>query len=270
MIPGRHLTLLCTLGALAGGCEPAPSRHASVVFATTTSVEDTGLLEALGAAMRADLPEWRVRAVAVGTGQALALARRGDADVVLVHDPAAESTFIAAGHGQRWRTIMRNDFVVVGPSADPAGVRAAADTRAALARIARSRSLFLSRGDSSGTHRREVDLWRLAGIEPEGDWYIEAGVGQGDLLRMASERGGYAIVDRGTFRYHEARLALEVLHADDPPLDNPYSVIVAARATNPAGARAVADWLSGERAGAVIDGFGRAEFGVPLFEVVSN
>ena len=250
-------------------CDRSVARADDVILATTTSVEDTGLLEALAVGLREDLPEYRVRMIAVGTGQALEIARRGDADLVLVHDPEAESTFIAQGHGDRRRTIMRNDFVVVGPEADPASVRSSADTRDAFTRIAATRSLFLSRGDSSGTHRREIALWRNAGLEHEGDWYREAGLGQGDLLRMASERAGYALTDRGTFRFHEARLELAVLHADDPPLDNPYSVIVATRAGNPDGGRAVADWLAGARARAIIDGHGRAQFGAPLFEVVA-
>ena len=251
-------------------CDGQTARAETIVMTTTTSVEDTGLLDALGAGLRADLPAIEVRMVAVGTGQALEIARRGDADLVLVHDPDAESTFIAQGYGDRRRTIMRNDFVVVGPAADPAGIRATSDTRAALARIAETRSLFLSRGDSSGTHRREIALWRQAGIVPAGDWYREAGVGQGDLLRMASERAAYALVDRGTFRFHEAALRLAILHADDPPLDNPYSVIVVTGARNPTGAHAVADWLSGERARAIIAAHGVAEFGAPLFDVVAN
>ena len=239
-----------------------------MVLASTTSVEDTGLLDALSTGMRADLPAHRVRVVAVGSGQALALARRGDADLVLVHDPDAESTFVAQGDGDARRTIMRNDFILVGPPADPADVRTAGSTPEALRRIARTQSLFLSRGDSSGTHRREVALWRLAGVVPDGDWYAEAGVGQGDLVHMASERAGYALVDRGTFRFHETRVELEILHADDPPLENPYSVIVATRAPNPAGARAVAAWLTGPRARAIIAGHGTEEFGAPLFTPV--
>ena len=268
----RRLVLFCAGLPAAlplASCRAETVRVQSVVMATTTSVEDTGLLDALNAGMRADLPDIRVRMVAVGTGQALEIARRGDADLVLVHDPEAESTFVAQGHGDRRRTIMRNDFVVVGPAADPAGVRGTSDTRVALSRIAETRSLFLSRGDSSGTHRREVALWRQAGVDPAGDWYREAGVGQGDLLRMASEREAYALVDRGTFRFHEATLDLAVLHADDPPLDNPYSVMVATRAANPPGAHAVAEWLAGPRAREIIAAHGVARFGAPLFDVVA-
>jgi len=261
-------SLVLALAAAHAACGDAPARVESVLLATTTSVEDTGLLDALAAGLASDLPRWRVRVIAVGTGEALELARRGDADVVLVHDPAAEQAFIAAGHGDRRRTIMRNDFVVVGPPDDPAGIREASDTPDAFARIARTGSLFLSRGDSSGTHRREVSLWREAGLAPAGQWYLEAGLGQGDLLRMASERGAYALVDRGTFRYHAPRLALSVLHADQPPLDNPYSVIVARRAADPEGAHAVADWLAGARARAIIAGYGRETFGTPLFEAL--
>ncbi len=259
---------LLALVVLVAACEDAPARAESVVMATTTSVEDTGLLDALAEGLRADLPRWRVRMIAVGTGEALELARRGDADVVLVHDPAAESVFVAQGHGDRRRTIMRNDFVVVGPPSDPAGVSGAAETSDAFERIAHARALFVSRGDSSGTHRREVALWRGTGITPAAEWYLEVGLGQGDLLRMASERRAYALTDRGTFRYHEPRLQLAVLHADQPPLDNPYSVIVASRSADTTGASEVADWLAGERARAIIDAYGREQYGSPLFEVV--
>ncbi len=260
--------LLLALTGLVAACEDAPARAESVVMATTTSVEDTGLLDALAEGLHADLPRWRVRMIAVGTGEALELARRGDADLVLVHDPAAESVFVAQGHGDRRRTIMRNDFIVVGPPSDPARVSEAAATRDAFARIAHTRALFLSRGDSSGTHRREVALWREAGIPPEGEWYLEAGLGQGDLLRMASERRAYALTDRGTFRYHEPRLQLAVLHADQPPLDNPYSVIVASRAASHVAAIEIADWLAGDRARGIVDAHGRERYGSPLFEVM--
>lgn len=243
----------------------APGSEA-ILLATTTSVEDTGLLDVLTAAWLDSNPRQPLRVVAVGTGHALELARRGDADLVLVHDPAAESAFIAAGHGDRRRTIMRNDFVIVGPPDDPASVRAASDALEALRRIARARRLFLSRGDSSGTHRKERALWRMAGIEPAGDWYREAGVGQGDLLRMASERAAYLLVDRGTYRFLEPQLTLEILFPEGPVLDNPYSVIVATRAANPEGAHRLADWLDGEEARALIGDYGRARFGDPLFD----
>lgn len=237
-----------------------------VLLATTTSVEDTGLLDVLTAAWQEENPQVRLRVVAVGTGHALELARRGDADLVLVHDPAAETAFIAAGHGDRRRSIMRNDFVIAGPPDDPAGVRGAADALDALRRIARTGRTFLSRGDSSGTHRKERALWRMAGIEPAGPWYREAGVGQGDLLRMASERAAYLLVDRGTFRFLEAQLALEILFPEGVVLDNPYSVIVATRAANPEGAHRLAEWLAGEEARALIGDYGRARFGGPLFD----
>ena len=258
------------LGAALLACAEPDGGGGDVLVATTTSVEDTGLLEAFAGALSDQLPEYRVRFVAVGSGQALELARRGDADVVVVHDPAAEERFVAQGHGDRRRTIMRNDFIVVGPRSDPAGVRDAATTAEAFRRIAQARVAFLSRGDSSGTHRKEVALWRDAGIEPAGGWYREAGVGQGDLLRMASERAAYALVDRGTYRYHEDMLDLAVLHADQPPLDNPYSVVLATRAANRDGARAVADWLSGPAARALIEAHGVARFGTPLFEVTDQ
>lgn len=257
--------LSATLAACAGDDD---ARRNDVLVATTTSVEDAGLLEALAPVLHDELPHYRVRFVAVGSGQALELARRGDADVVLVHDPAAEERFVGEGHGDRRRTIMRNDFVVVGPPADPARVRDAETTADAFRRIAQAGVVFLSRGDSSGTHRKELSLWRDARLTPGRQWYREAGVGQGDLLRMASERAAYALTDRGTYRFHEGMLELDVLHADQPPLDNPYSVIAATNARDLEAARIVADWLAGRRAREVIQTHGTARFGSPLFDVV--
>lgn len=257
--------LAAVLVACAGGGD---ARREDVLVATTTSVEDAGLLEVFSPVLADELPRYRVRFVAVGSGQALELARRGDADLVLVHDPEAEARFIAEGHGDRRRTIMRNDFVVLGPPSDPARVIDATTTAEAFRRIAQSGVTFLSRGDSSGTHRKEIALWRDAGIDPHGDWYREAGVGQGDLLRMASERAAYTLSDRSTYRFQEAMLALAVLHEDQPPLENPYSVIVATRAQNAQGARVVADWLAGESARVLIRNHGTERFGAPLFDAI--
>lgn len=261
-----HRPLIVLWVLLLAACAERTSRVDGTTVATTTSVEDTGLLDVLTGAWLEQHPTRRLRVVAVGSGHALELARRGDADVVLVHDPAAESAFVAAGHGDRRRTIMRNDFVIAGPPADPAAVGAARDPLEAFRRIAQARQTFLSRGDSSGTHRKERALWLAAGIEPAGEWYREAGVGQADLLRMASERGAYALVDRGTFRFLQRQLALEILHSDGAVLDNPYSVIVASRAVDPEGALRLADWLAGDRARALIDAHGRDRFGSPLFQ----
>jgi len=255
-----------TLALSAGFTASCSSEPSDVVVATTTSVEDTGLLDALTAGMRRDLADVNVRFTGVGSGQALALARRGDADVVIVHDPEAETAFVAQGHGDRRRTIMRNDFVVIGPPNDPAGVRSASDALDVMRRL--HGHAFLSRGDSSGTHRRELALWRDAGMSPGGAWYREAGIGQADLIRMASEREAYALVDRGSFRALEQSVASVILYQNPTALENPYSVIVATRAKNARGANAVAEWLAGARARAIIDAFGRDRFGEPLFEVV--
>lgn len=261
---GAAALLACALACGPKGDDEDPA-YRQVLLASTTSVDDTGLLDTLAVAFRADHPDVHLRVIAVGSGHALELGRRGDADVLLVHDPAAESAFVAAGHAPARRTIMHNDFVIVGPPADPARVRAARATDDALRRIADARAPFVSRGDSSGTHRRELALWQNAGVRPHGDWYLEAGIGQGDMLRMASERGAYAAVDRGTYRFLRSHLELEIVHEDGVAMANPYSVLVPVRGPNAAGARVLADWLTGPRAAGVIAAYGATRFGSPLF-----
>lgn len=204
-------------------------------LATTTSTENTGLLADL-------LPHFErrfgvaVEVIAVGSGQALKIAENGDADVVLAHAPALEEAFVAAGHGVNRRAVMYNDFVIVGPPGDPAGLRGSGSAVAALQRLAARQAPFLSRGDESGTHQKEKGLWAAAGIEPSGAWYRSAGVGMGQLLQMADEHRAYALTDRGTYLSRRQRGELVILVENDPPLFNPYSLI----ATNPARHRTVA------------------------------
>lgn len=285
---GRAVAFSVLLAALLVACGDSSPRQESaggeptgrVVLGSTTSVDDAGLLDVLVPAFEGSHPGLELHVLAVGSGQALTLGRRGDVDVVLVHAPAAESAFVAAGHGVRRVTIMRNDFVLAGPPSDPAGIRGL-NTIPALQRLARAGSsdgrnaiLFLSRGDSSGTHAREVSLWRAADVTPEGSWYREAGLGMGDLLRMASLQGAYTVTDRATYRFMSREsegvpaLELDVLVAADPPLNNPYSAIRVSRAPNPAGARALVEWLAGPEARALIDAHGRDRFGAPLFQPI--
>ncbi|HSH46510.1 MAG TPA: substrate-binding domain-containing protein, partial [Longimicrobiales bacterium] len=191
--------------------------------------------------------------------------RRGDADVLLVHAPAAESTFVAQGHGERRADVMYNDFVLVGPPADPAGLRNAEDAIGAMRRIATAALPFVSRGDDSGTHQKERALWREAGVEPGGDWYVEAGLGMGDVLRVASERTGHTLTDRATYLFLRDRLDLDVLLEGDPRLFNQYGVIPVVGARNANGARAFTRWITSTEAQSLIGQYGAERFGQPLF-----
>jgi len=221
--PVRLLPCLAALLALASGCSTQPER--SITLATTTSVQDSGLLEELVPKFRAKTGI-EVRVVAVGTGQALEIGRRGDADVLLVHDPAAEERFMAEGYGKSREAIMQNDFVLVGPAADSAGVKGLASATAAFSRIARHNAPFVSRGDRSGTHQKEEEVWKRAGVEPRGDWYVKSGQGMGAVLRMADQKNAYTLTDRATYLAHRKDLELVVLVEGDPDLVNSYTVIV--------------------------------------------
>ncbi len=199
-------------------------------LATTTSTEFTGLLDWLHPHFE-KRHNVRIHTIAVGTGKALRLGRNGDVDVVLVHAPAAELKFVNAGYGVNRRGVMYNDFVIVGPGSDPAGV-SKAKSAAALSRIREKKSLWVSRGDDSGTHKKEKNLWRSAGIKPEGKWYRSLGQGMGATLRVADEVGAYTLTDRGSFLFFDARgkVQLKVLVEGGKELLNPYGVI----AVNPA------------------------------------
>lgn len=234
---------LCGGWIAAAGAEPVRLR-----LATTTSTQDSGLLDVLH-------PEFEratgiaVDVIAVGTGKALALARNGDVDIVLAHDPAAEAQFVADGAGIERAPVMTNDFVIVGPAADPANVHDATGAADALARIARTRSAFVSRGDQSGTHVKELALFAAAGVAPRGTWYLAAGQGMGPVLQIADEKPAYTLVDRGTWLARRRSLSLTLLFERDASLLNPYHVIVVNPARHPhvhvEAARAYAAFLTG-------------------------
>jgi tungstate transport system substrate-binding protein len=239
----HQLTLLgCSLAlALLPRCS-GEKEERPVVLATTTSTHDTGLLEEL-------VPEFErasglaVKTVAVGTGKALELARRGEADVLLVHAPSRELEFVASGHGRNRRPVMHNDFVIVGPPADPAGIEGGRDAAAALRAIAAARAPWITRGDGSGTHTKELELWRAAGVEGAGDWVSETGQGMGASLRIASQRRAYALADRGTFVATKG-LELALMVQGDERLHNPYHVIeVVGEHVNAAGGARLADFF---------------------------
>jgi tungstate transport system substrate-binding protein len=263
----RRLLLTITTLLLAAGCAAGPSADRTLVLATTTSTQDSGLLDALLPAFTRDTG-WQVKTLAVGSGQALELGRRGEADVLLVHSPAAEEKFVAEGKAGPRRLVMHNDFVLVGPPDDPAGIRGATST-AAVARVAAAQSVFVSRGDESGTHAKEKDLWSTAQVQPGGSWYQSTGQGMGATLRVASEKAGYTLSDRATYLAQRGSLALEVLGEGDARLLNVYHVIEltprAGDRVQPEGAQAFAEWIVSAPAQAEIGRFGQAEFGQPLF-----
>ena len=264
----KHFYVLLML-VISIGCAPRSHTDAkSITLATTTSTHDSGLLDAL-------LPLFtkqtgiEVKVVAVGTGQALAMGRRGDADVLLTHAPPAEQEFMDAGHGSQRRPVMHNDFVIVGPVPDPAKIASERRVADALKKISAQQSPFVSRGDDSGTHIKERAIWQTADIEPAGNWYIEAGVGMAHALRLANERQAYTLSDRSTFLAHRDQLDLAILCEHDPPLNNLYSVILVNPARHPGIAHTAAlefaDFLASSAARDVIRTFGQQKYGQPLF-----
>ena len=252
----------------AGAAEPATK---ALLLATTTSTQDSGLLDVLVPAFEKDTGYF-VKTLSVGSGQAIAMARRGEADVLLVHSPADEKKLVDDGFGVNRRVVMHNDFVVVGPVTDPAGIRGAKTTAEAFKKIAASGALFLSRGDSSGTHAKEKGLWKSAAVNPEGQrWYQQTGLGMGDTLNVASEKGGYALTDRATYLSlrRSRAIAVEILVEKEPLLLNVYHVIEVNPAkwpkVNAAGARAFADFVVSRKAQELIERFGVDKVGAPLF-----
>lgn len=250
----RLRRLMLTLAALA--LAPVAQAEESILVASTTSTEQSGLFGHL-------LPRFeqatgiQVKVIALGTGQALDTARRGDADVVLVHDRPAEDRFVAEGFGVERRDLMYNDFVLVGPKADPANIQAAKDTADAFKRIGTGSAPFVSRGDKSGTHAAELRFWKAAGLDPKA-WpgYKESGSGMGPTLNMAASLGAYTLADRGTWLSFKNRQDLDLLYAGDPALFNPYGVMLVNPARHPAvkrdaGMRFI-DWITGPAGQAAI------------------
>ncbi|GAB6164919.1 substrate-binding domain-containing protein [Thermostilla marina] len=254
--------------ALLTGCRDRAAQDCSLTLATTTSTRDSGLLDIL-------LPRFEsetgitVKMIAVGSGQAIEMGRRGDADVLLTHAPQAEKQFMDEGHGCLRYPVMYNDFVLVGPASNPAGVEHEKPITEALRRIAETQSRFVSRGDESGTHMKERSLWQEAGLAPEGDWYIEVGAGMAQTLRVASEKRAYTLSDRGTFLAQREGLQLAILVEGDESLRNPYSVIVVDARKHPGvheqAARRFAEFLTSPQTQRIIAEFGIDRFGQPLF-----
>ncbi|GAA2211718.1 substrate-binding domain-containing protein [Nonomuraea monospora] len=257
----------CGTTPSAGGQAPSPAADKSLILATTTSTQDSGLLDELLPAFTRD-SGWQVKTLAVGSGQAIELGRRGEADVLLVHSPAAEEKFVAEGSAGSRRLVMHNDFVLLGPPADAAKTRGTKSAEA-LKKIADARAVFVSRGDESGTHAKEKDLWSKAAVTPGGSWYQSTGQGMGETLRVASEKAGYTLSDRATYLTQRDTLELEVLSEGDPSLLNVYHVIEmtkkAGDRVRPEGAKAFADWIVAAPAQQLIGAYGKDEFGQALF-----
>lgn len=281
-----NVSLLFLFAALISACQPIvapPAQQAATEpvvlrLATTTSTADSGLLDAI-------LPEFaqknnaRVDVVAVGTGQALEIGAKGDADVVLVHARAREDKFVADGDGIDRRDVMYNDFVLVGPTADPAGIGGSALAKEALAKIAEAQAPFASRGDDSGTYTKEKSLWAAAGITPTVDsgWYFSVGQGMGETLLFANEKLAYTLADRGTWLSMQEKLpALTLLvggatidQNGDKALLNPYGVIPVNPAKHPGVnfdlATKFAEWLTSAETQQMIGDYGKEKFGQPLF-----
>ena len=260
--------LLCAaLAQAACGGGDRPDLGEELILATTTSLNDSGLLDELAPIFERETG-LNLKVIAVGTGAALRMGEEGNADVLLVHAPGAERELLAAGHAASRELVAYNDFVIAGPASDPAGVAGISDAAAALAAIADAQAPFASRGDDSGTHKKELALWAAAGLQPAGAWYLETGQGMSATLTVADQRDAYALTDRGTFLSLGARLELEVSVQGDPHLLNYYSVLTVNAdkgGINAPGARAWADFIRRPDIQTRIARFRRAEYGRPLF-----
>jgi tungstate transport system substrate-binding protein len=263
----RVTTLVATLAVLVCG-SAALAASKTVILATTTSTQDSGLLDILVPMFEKE-SGFLVKTISVGSGQAMKMGEKGEADVLLVHSPDAEKKFMSDGFGASRRLVMHNDFIIVGPAADPARIKG---TKAAEAmkRIAQTNSLFASRGDNSGTHAKEKGLWKGAAINPEGQkWYQQTGLGMGQTLNVAAEKKGYTITDRATYLSLKKGLGLEILVEGDGKLLNVYHVIelnpVKSPKINVQGGKAFADFMITKKTQETIGRFGVEKFGAPLF-----
>jgi len=259
--------LAIVLGMLPAGTAQAEQKN--IILATTTSTQDSGLLDIL-------LPIFEkktgyfVKTIAVGSGQAMAMGQKGEADVLLVHSPEAEKKFMSEGYGVNRRLVMHNDFIIVGFKTDPARIKGSKSSVDAFKKIAAANAIFMSRGDNSGTHSKERAIWKAAGINPEGQkWYQQTGLGMGQTLSVAAEKKTYTLADRGTYLALKKNLGLDILAEGDAVLLNIYHVIEVnpakwPRVNNP-GAKAFADYMVSRQTQDIIKKFGVEKYGSPLF-----
>ncbi len=241
----------------------------NIILATTTSTQDSGLLDVLIPIFEKKTGYF-VKTIAVGSGQAMAMGQKGEADVLLVHSPAAEKKFVEEGYGVNRRLVMHNDFIIVGPPGDPAGIRGMKKASEAFKKIADSKSIFMSRGDNSGTHVKEKDVWKAAGVKYEGEtWYQQTGLGMGQTLAVAAEKKTYTLADRGTYLALKKNLGLDILVEGDVILLNIYHVIEVNPKkwpkVNAPGGKAFADFMVSKGTQNIIKTFGVDKFGSPLF-----
>jgi len=251
------------------GLAPIHAQQKTIILATTTSTQDSGLLDVLLPIFEKKTAYF-VKTIAVGSGQAMAMGQKGEADVLLVHSPSAEKKFMADGYGVNRRLVMHNDYIVVGPSEDPAKMKGLKSSQEAFKKIASTKALFLSRGDNSGTNAKEKEIWKAAGINPEAEkWYQQTGLGMGQTLNVAAEKKGYTLADRGTYLALKKNLNLDILVEGDAILLNIYHVIEVNPAkwpkVNAAGAKAFSDFMVSSETQGVVKTFGVDKFGSPLF-----
>ena len=262
-------SLLVVFGASNVLAAKAVPKQKNIILATTTSTQDTGLLDVLIPIFEKQTGYF-VKTIAVGSGQAMTMGQRGEADVMLVHSPDAEKKFVEDGYGINRQLVMHNDFIIVGPGADPAKIKGVKSSAEAFKMIAKAQGLFLSRGDNSGTHAKEKTLWKKAEITPAGQkWYQETGLGMGQTLSVAAEKKGYTLADRGTYLSLKKNLGLDILVEGDAALLNIYHVIEVNIAkwpkANAEGAKAFADFMVLKNTQKIVKTFGVEKYGAPLF-----
>lgn len=263
------ITALIVSGLIFGVSCRSEAKDAEIILATTTSTYDSGLLDELLPVFEEEYG-YKVKPIAVGTGEAIAMGERGEADVILVHSRISEDEFVDGGFGTQRYDVMHNDFVIIGPVEDIAGIKGSGAAEA-YAAIAGAQALFASRGDNSGTNKKEISIWEEAGIIPEGDWYLESGQGMGATLRIADEKNAYTMTDKGTYLSQQQSLTLIVLVEGDPSLFNSYGIIPVNYKKHPGlginyqGAMDLVDFITGQEGQDIIREFGKDKFGQPLF-----